>query len=431
MSCSTCSRKAANDNAKPKPLSSKEVYSLLNSLRSEVSSLKAARISDTAKMQLLQLALSFPPHYLPLLSASMYNRFIQEPYWAADRSSHLHHNGSNFADCSPQENRAISHFIDSMLPPDFSLCIGVVPAHTTAKEFFDVIKERCCPGKRFQKLEVARDMLDLLVENGAGKPKLNSTIILSLHKSFVIFKKLGIDTDELEGLLAQAAYHAPASLDQVAFDQLVMSAILAKGDEKPLSTFVGQVILNTSRRDSKHSQSLLPFIYHMSGSQDHPLLHSRPCSPYFAKPVASTSNVRRPPEHLVDKFGGTPDCYLQALSSPHYQREWVSQVKFVEHDATDCILIDTGGAIHLSGSARFATNLKDVTPFCIFFANLNSLVTISQTGTLKIPVKNGSILFEDIPFSTKISGTILSVGVTAMETGRALPLITNGKSSNT
>ncbi|MBW0575459.1 hypothetical protein O181_115174 [Austropuccinia psidii MF-1] len=107
---------------------------------------------------------------------------MQEPYRAANRSSHLHHNGSNFAEwvvginrvlfiafnleilveslpsslenCSPQENRAISHFIDATLPPDFALCIGIVLARTTAKEFFDAIKARCFPGNLFQKLKV-------------------------------------------------------------------------------------------------------------------------------------------------------------------------------------------------------------------------------------------------------------------------------------
>ncbi|MBW0477979.1 hypothetical protein O181_017694 [Austropuccinia psidii MF-1] len=182
---------------------------------------------------------------------------MQEPYRAANRSSHLHHNNSNFAkwvvgldrvlcvslnseflvddlpssldNRSLQENRAISHFINAMLTPNFALCIGIVPAHTTAKEFFDAIKSRCCPGNCFQKLKVAREMLELLVENSSGQPKPNSAIILLLYKSFAIFKKLGIDADELEGLLAQAVCHSPASLDQ-----LVTSAILAKGDEKPL-----------------------------------------------------------------------------------------------------------------------------------------------------------------------------------------------------
>ncbi|MBW0521836.1 hypothetical protein O181_061551 [Austropuccinia psidii MF-1] len=128
---------------------------------------------------------------------------------------------SSLGNRSPQENRAISHFIDATLPPDFALCIGIVPARTTAKEFFDAIKTRFCPGNRFQKVKVVKTIPDLLVENGAGQPKPNSAIILSLCKLFAIFKKLGIDADELEGLLAQAAFHAPPSLDCVAFDQLL------------------------------------------------------------------------------------------------------------------------------------------------------------------------------------------------------------------
>ncbi|MBW0527840.1 hypothetical protein O181_067555 [Austropuccinia psidii MF-1] len=434
MSGSTCSKKAAANNTEPKPLSNEEVYSLLNSLRSEVSSLKSARNSDAAKMQSLQLALSSPP------ALSSYH---QQSYISADNLPLLLEN------CSPQENRVISHFINAILPPDFTLCINVVPACATAKEFFNTIKVRCCPGNCFQKLQVVRDLLNSLVDNGASQHKPNSTIILSLHKTFAIFKKLGIDADKLEGLLAQAACHTPASLDQVAFDQLVMSTILAKGDKKPSSTFVGQVILNTSQRDNKHPQHASPFIYCISEPQERPAPSPCPCSPYFAKPIALVSKVHCPPEHLVDKFGGscfhcrctshwqancphtkgvanpnprltlpgpfrgpcpsTPDHWFQPLSSPQYQREHVLQVKFVEHDAVDCVLIDTSESIHLSGFTCFLTNLRDVTPFHIFFPDSNSSITISQMTTLKIPVKHGFIIAQDVPFLTKILGTILSI----------------------
>ncbi|MBW0467129.1 hypothetical protein O181_006844 [Austropuccinia psidii MF-1] len=376
--------------------------------------------------------------------SSAYDRFMQEPYRATNRSDHLHHNGSNFAEwvasinrvlCialntellvdnllsslenrSPQENRAISHFIDAMLPPDFALCIGIVPAHTTAKEFFDAIKERCCPGNRFQKLKVVKDVLNLLVENGAGQPKPNSAIILSLCKSFVIFKKLGIDADELEGFLAQAACHTLPSLDRVAFDQLVTSAILAKGDENPSSTFVGQTtrhfiqapvcptLPNQWGQPAMYAAPLNTSCFHCgrTGHWQANCPHKKGLTNPNPRPV-SPGLFRLP-------CPGTLDRCSQNLSSPNYQREWGSQVKFVEGNASDHILIDTSASIHLSGSARFATNLKDVAPFCIFFSNSNSLVTISQTTTLKIPIKNGSILVKDVPFSMKILGTILSVG---------------------
>ncbi|MBW0464943.1 hypothetical protein O181_004658 [Austropuccinia psidii MF-1] len=414
MSGSTRSKKAANNDAGPKPLSNEEVYSMLNSLHSEVSSIKLERVSDAAEMQSLHLALSSPPVLSPYhqqlrVAYPAYDLFMQEPYRASDRSNHLQQDGSNFAkwvtglnrvlcvafnsenlvndlpslldNCSLQENRAISHFIDVTLPPDFALCISVVPASTMAKEFFDAIKARCCPGNRFQKLQVVRDLLDLLVENSTGQYKPNRTVILSLCKTFAIFKKLGVDGDELEGLLAQATCQPPASLDRVALDQLVTSTILAKGDKKPLSTFVGQVILNTLRRDDKHPQKTLPFVYCVSDLQECLTPLSRPRSPYCAKPSKSMSKVHFPPEHLVDWFWrlcfhcrrsghwrancphtkgfanpnqrlalpglfqtpcpGTPDCQSQHLSSPPYQRECLLQVKFVEHDAVDCVLIDT------------------------------------------------------------------------------------------
>ncbi|MBW0586059.1 hypothetical protein O181_125774 [Austropuccinia psidii MF-1] len=131
-------------------------------------------------MQSLRLTLSSPPVLSPYhrqlcVAYPAYDKFMQEPYRAADRSNHLQQDGSNFAkwvmglnrvlciafnsehpvddlpslldNCSLQENRAISHFIDATLPPDFALCIGVVLARATAKEFFDAIKTRCCPGK--------------------------------------------------------------------------------------------------------------------------------------------------------------------------------------------------------------------------------------------------------------------------------------------
>ncbi|MBW0569740.1 hypothetical protein O181_109455 [Austropuccinia psidii MF-1] len=255
MSGSTHSKKAANDNTEPKPLLNEEVYSLLNSLCLEVLSLKSARVSDAEEMQLLLLAISSPPYHQQLrVDYPAYDLFMQEPYRAANRSNHLQQDGSNFSEwvtglnrvlCitfnsehlvnnlpslldnfSPQENRAISHFINATLPPDFALCIGVVPAHTTAEEFLEAIKTRFCLGNCFQKLQVVRDLLDLLVENSAGQHKPNRTIILSLCKMFAIFKKLSVDGDELEGLLAQAACHPPASLDQVAFDQFVTGALM-------------------------------------------------------------------------------------------------------------------------------------------------------------------------------------------------------------
>ncbi|MBW0481153.1 hypothetical protein O181_020868 [Austropuccinia psidii MF-1] len=47
---------------------------------------------------------------------------------------------------SPAKNRAISHFIDTTVLHDFSLCVGIIPSRTTTKQFFEAIKTRLCPG---------------------------------------------------------------------------------------------------------------------------------------------------------------------------------------------------------------------------------------------------------------------------------------------
>ncbi|MBW0487678.1 hypothetical protein O181_027393 [Austropuccinia psidii MF-1] len=285
-------------------------------------------------MQSLQMALSpLPPALSPYSQnpravSFAYDRFMQELYRAADKYNLLLNDGSNFAEwvsglnrvlCiafnselsvsnnplllenrSPQENRAISHFINATIPPDFVLCIGVILACTSSKDFLDAIKERCCPGNRFQKLKVVCDLLGVLIANGAGHPQSNTTLILTLCREFAMFKKLGVDADELEGLLAQAACHAPPNVGQVAFDQLVTAAILAKGDEKPSLTCVGQVIMNA---DSNQHPS--PFIYCVSEPLA-PVIHPpHPLSPFFSKPLEKASDVCHPPEPLVERFGGS------------------------------------------------------------------------------------------------------------------------------
>ncbi|MBW0505801.1 hypothetical protein O181_045516 [Austropuccinia psidii MF-1] len=98
---------------------------------------------------------------------------------------------------------------------------------------------------------------------------------------------------------------------------------------------------------------------------------------------------RHPPS--LATFGSmrpiTPDLQTSQASTSHYHRERVSQVQFVEQNADDKVLIDTGTSIHLSGSTRFATMM-----------------------TLKIPVQGGHIIICDMLFSKKILGTILSLG---------------------
>ncbi|MBW0482470.1 hypothetical protein O181_022185 [Austropuccinia psidii MF-1] len=363
MSGSTCSKKAATDNAEPKPLSNEEDGSNF-----------AKWVAVLNRVLCVAFNSELSVNDLPLL---LENR-------------------------SSQENIVISHFINATLPPDFSLCIGIIPSRGTEKEFFDAIKARCCQGNCFQKLQVVRDLLNFLVENGASQNKPNTTIILALCKIFAIFKKLGVDAEKLKDLLAQATCHAPASLDWVAFDQLVMSAILAKGEDKPLSTFVGQVILNKLQRENKNPQHALPFVYCISEPQECPAPSPRPRSPYFARPIALASNVQHPPEHLVDKFGGS--CF-HCGHTGHWQAD-CPHTKGVANPNPRLALPGPSQALQIASCSLFPARNINGNMCC----SLNSSITISQTTTLKIPVKHGFMIVQDVPFSAKILGTILSVG---------------------
>ncbi|MBW0490247.1 hypothetical protein O181_029962 [Austropuccinia psidii MF-1] len=130
MSGSMLSRKAANNNAEPKPLSKEEVYSLPHSLRSEVSSLKSAKSSDAAKMQPLKLELSSTPVLSPYHQQlntvfPAYDWFMQELYRAVDRSSHLQQDGFNFAKWVAGLNRVLGvAFNSELLVNDLPLLLG-------------------------------------------------------------------------------------------------------------------------------------------------------------------------------------------------------------------------------------------------------------------------------------------------------------------
>ncbi|MBW0496778.1 hypothetical protein O181_036493 [Austropuccinia psidii MF-1] len=130
------------------------------------------------------------------------------------------------------------------------------------------------------------------------------TALATLCQTFTIFKKLGVEADELEGLLAQAVCHAPQNLGQVAFNQLVTAVILEKGNKKPLSTFVGQVIINALQKSSKSTQRSSPFIYWVSEPLDSAALHSCLQSPHFSRPLTLTNDVRHPLNILLINLGG-------------------------------------------------------------------------------------------------------------------------------
>ncbi|MBW0571958.1 hypothetical protein O181_111673 [Austropuccinia psidii MF-1] len=343
---------------------------------------------------------------------------MQEPYRAANRFAPLKRNGSNFAEWLTrldQENRAICHFIDTSIPHKFAFCVGITPSRSTAKAFFVAIRARCFPGNHFEKLQIVCGMLTMLVKNGSGTPQPNNVLVLSLCCMFVLLKKLGLEADELEGLLAQAACHAPATLDQ-----LVTTAMLARGEEKPNLTFVGQVILNALTKTNKDNRQLSPFVYRMADPPATPTYPQRPHSPGPSQPwlppaftvadlVIGMPTTCPNTKGVTNSNPKTPEERSSSASGSWYQRERVSQVRFMEHHAADKVLIDSGASIHLSGSEKSATNLCAIHPYCIFFVDLNLSITITQIATLRIAVKGGIVININVAFSDKVLGTILSV----------------------
>ncbi|MBW0554244.1 hypothetical protein O181_093959 [Austropuccinia psidii MF-1] len=113
MSISTHAKKAADNDAEPKPSSNDNMYSMLTALKTKVMSLKSARSSDATEIQSLQMALSSAPlapsswAALPRHTTSAYNCFMKEPYRAANRFAPLKSDGSNFAEWLSCLNRVL------------------------------------------------------------------------------------------------------------------------------------------------------------------------------------------------------------------------------------------------------------------------------------------------------------------------------------
>ncbi|MBW0467608.1 hypothetical protein O181_007323 [Austropuccinia psidii MF-1] len=83
----------------------------------------------------------------------------------------------------------------------------------------------------------------------------------------------------------------------MAFDQLITTALLERREEKPTLRFVGQVTLNSA---TQHSS---PFVYQVANT---PVLQVFPdFSPSTLSncPWHQATDVRRPPDHIVNKFG--------------------------------------------------------------------------------------------------------------------------------
>ncbi|MBW0479627.1 hypothetical protein O181_019342 [Austropuccinia psidii MF-1] len=120
MSASTRAKKAADDDAEPKPLSNNDMYLMLNSLKNKVMTLKSARSSDAAEIQSLQMALSSPWAPIPQHTMAAYDCFMQEPYHATNCFASLKSDGSNFAEWLACLNWVISVAFNTEMSVDDS-----------------------------------------------------------------------------------------------------------------------------------------------------------------------------------------------------------------------------------------------------------------------------------------------------------------------
>ncbi|MBW0492026.1 hypothetical protein O181_031741 [Austropuccinia psidii MF-1] len=328
MSVSTHSKKAADNDADAKPLSNKEVYSLINSLRSKVQSLKLACSSDADEVQSLCMQLSSPPppggSFQPLLciSTSAYDCFMQEPHHAADQFGKLQGDSSNFPEWVASTVLLLTPRFPSRILP-----LSLMDNH--------------------------------LRRIGKSHTSLTHQSPTILHSASVSF---------------------PHARRQRNF------LTLSKGDAARAVVFTSSklfVIINASQQGSEQAWELSPFVYHLSDLPEAPIHYSRPFSPYNPRPSLSLGEVRRPPNHLVDKFcascfhcgraghwcaycphtrgvanpnprppspmpfrpmrPATPDCHSQQGPGMHYHIEHVSKVQFMEQDASHKVLIDLDG----------------------------------------------------------------------------------------
>ncbi|MBW0463582.1 hypothetical protein O181_003297 [Austropuccinia psidii MF-1] len=163
----------------------------------------------------------------------------------------------------------------------------------------------------------------------------------------------------------------------------------------------------------------------------------------------SAGDACRPPEHLLDLFGAqcfycgdvghwrfdcprrrrsstgsrpatphnvcpkTPDFLPPTPSAVETLRAFggrVSQVSFVKENSSKNVLADSGVSTDLSGAPNFVTSKMTIRPFDIFLADYETTIKLSQIVKLKITVAEGWLFIPNVPFSDKISGTILLLG---------------------
>ncbi|MBW0466507.1 hypothetical protein O181_006222 [Austropuccinia psidii MF-1] len=436
----------AADDTESRMEASEDIPNMILSLTQQMRKMQSDHAAEIASLR------SSLSSQIPLArshsSPSAYDKFISDPQKFASRCLTLKHDvedsNSLLSVLANRDLCPVIHFLNATLPKDFMMTLGVTSSPPNPLALFRAIQARFSPGNCFQKLSLICDWSDILVASALDENSLISERITSWRKIFSLKKRLNIQDDELEGLFLQLTCSPPDSLNAASFDQLVLSTIIASSDPAPSAAFVAQVITNSAVKIERGGRYTSPIINCFSEVQHTPSPTSRPSSSF---PVSET---RRPPDHLLDKFGAQcfycgelghwrADCPKRHRSSsgsrpitpqgfrpktPDYRPSTpsafrtsrnvgarVSQVSFIKENSSEKVLADSGASTHLTGATKFVTAWMNVPPFNIMLADSKTTITIHQIVNLKIPIPGGWLNISDVPFSSEILGTVLSLGL--------------------
>ncbi|MBW0467838.1 hypothetical protein O181_007553 [Austropuccinia psidii MF-1] len=167
------------------------------------------------------------------------------------------------------------------------------------------------------------------------------------------------------------------------------------------------------------------------------------------------ADVHRPPDHLIDCFGTSffhwwADCpHTKGMANPHPRSPFPCKTRYPQQafstklgcalsmgegiSSTFCqawgsnkVLSDLGASIHLSGALCFASHMRPFFPFRIFFADSSSAILVMQMTTLRLPVKNGTVVVQDVAYSKKSRVQFYQWGVVPVFDDLVLSLFVSG-----
>ncbi|MBW0508418.1 hypothetical protein O181_048133 [Austropuccinia psidii MF-1] len=286
MPLETCAALLADDT---KTQASENICNILRTMQEEINSLRTSHASELADLRALLAPNTSPSSYPDFKSPfPAYKKFMQSPYKDASRVPTLQLMGENYDDWllhmekvlsftfeTPQPVEAehsmlsaltsriswlVFNFIDSTMPAEFSLTLGLHPLSVTVFYFFGAIRSSFSPGSCFEKMSVVLSWMDLVSNTMTDPPMPIYKLILHWSHIFATILRLKIQLKKLEGFFLQATAAPPSHLNMETSDQLVSSMILSNGGGSPTAVFVGQVLSNTVGWVDLYRQEEIPFV---------------------------------------------------------------------------------------------------------------------------------------------------------------------------